>query len=71
MYKITEVQGRKFTCNLHNGKPFTVLARETMELSNTLVEKSPEILSAEKRGLILLTFVDDNVTKKTNKGGKK
>lgn len=75
MFNVIEQKGVPHVFNLNNGKSLRIYAYQTIPLSNALAE-SPEIVSAEKLGLISLVEVTEEKpvksteTKKT-KGGKK
>lgn len=69
MYKITELKGMPRVFNLSNKTTLRLYARQSVSLSNELVE-SPEITSAKRLGHISVVKIDDETTKKS-KGGKK
>lgn len=73
MFKVIELKGAPHVFNLNDGSALRVYAYQAIPLSNALA-KSPEIVSAEKIGLIKLVEVTDEkpVTEvKKTKGGKK
>lgn len=71
MVKITERVGKAHVFNLNNGTALRLYARQSQSLSNALAD-SPEIVSAEKMGLISLVEVEKEKTEtKKTKGGKK
>ena len=75
MFNVIERKGVPHTFNLNDGSTLRVYAYQAVPLSNALAE-SPEIVSAEKIGLISLVKVtEENPVAKTEikktKGGKK
>lgn len=72
MFNVTELKGVPHTFNLNNGSSLRIYAYQTIPLKNALAD-SPEIVSAEKLGLISVVEVADKKEAETkkSKGGKK
>lgn len=69
MFNVTELKGVPHAFTLNDGSSLRIYAYQTIPLKNALAD-SPEIVSAEKLGLISVVEVEDAETKKA-KGGKK